>query len=151
LEDNIRVYRERILLELESDNKSILEKLLSEITGSGSCFNFFNFLFLFFLMFFLEDLRVFEKYCGGINPKTHIQRAGVYWRLGYRERESTQGTNISGKKLDWMVRSKERREAYIHEVGHVDTSYVELEPPGGFSTTILGKNSFIIGSVTNRV
>jgi hypothetical protein len=30
----------------------------------------------------------------------HTQRAGVYWRLGYRERESTQGTKISGKKLD---------------------------------------------------
>jgi hypothetical protein len=27
-----------------------------------------------------------------------------------------------------MVRSKERREAYIHEVGHVDTNHVELEP-----------------------
>jgi hypothetical protein len=35
-----------------------------------------------------------------------------------------------------MVRSKERREAYIHEVGHVDTNHVELEPPGGFPTTI---------------
>jgi hypothetical protein len=76
-------------------------------------------------------------YCGGINPKTHTQRAGVYWRLGYRERESTQGTKISGKKLDWMVRSKERREAYIHEVGHVDINYVDLKPPGGFPTTIL--------------
>jgi hypothetical protein len=72
--------------------------------------------------------KYYNYYCGGINPKTHTQRAGVYWRLGYRERESTQGTKISGKKLDWMVRSKERREAYIHEVGHVDTSHVELEP-----------------------
>jgi hypothetical protein len=35
-----------------------------------------------------------------INPKTHTERAGVYWRLGYRERNSTQGTKISGKKLD---------------------------------------------------
>jgi hypothetical protein len=75
-------------------------------------------------------------YCGGINPKTHTERAGVYWRLGYSERESTQGNRISGKKLDWMVRSKERREAYIHEVGHVDTSHVELEPPSDFPTTI---------------
>jgi hypothetical protein len=60
----------------------------------------------------------------------------VYWRLGYSERESTQGIKISGKKLNWMVRSKERREAYIHEVGHVDTNHVELKPPGYFPTTI---------------
>jgi hypothetical protein len=38
-----------------------------------------------------------------------------------------------------MVRSKERREAYIHEVGHVDISHVKLEPPGDFPTTILRK------------
>jgi hypothetical protein len=65
LENHTRIYGERILLllsELESDSKSAFNKLLSEIIGSGSCFNFFDFLFLFFLVFFLESLRVFEKY-----------------------------------------------------------------------------------------
>jgi hypothetical protein len=61
LEDNTRIYKERILLELESDNESALKELLSEITSLGSCFNFYGFL-LFFLVFFLEGLRVFEEY-----------------------------------------------------------------------------------------
>jgi hypothetical protein len=49
LEDNIRVYKEKILLELESNNKLALEELLSKVTGLGSCFNFFDFFFLLFL------------------------------------------------------------------------------------------------------
>jgi hypothetical protein len=36
------------------------------------------------------------------------------------------------------VRSKERRKAYIHEVGHVDTNHVELEPPGDFPHNTYG-------------
>jgi hypothetical protein len=52
LGNNIRICKEKILLlllELESNSKSAFDKLLSEIIGLGSCFSFFNFLFLFFL------------------------------------------------------------------------------------------------------
>jgi hypothetical protein len=58
LENNTRVYKEGISLELELDSESVLKELLSEIISSGSCFNFFDFFFL----FFLEGLWVFEKY-----------------------------------------------------------------------------------------
>jgi hypothetical protein len=60
LENNIRIYKEGILLlllELELNNKSTLDKLLSEVIGSGSCFNFFDFLFL----FFFEGLQVLKN------------------------------------------------------------------------------------------
>jgi hypothetical protein len=52
LENNIKIYKEKILLELELDSESILEELLSKIINSGSCFNFFDFFFLLFLTFF---------------------------------------------------------------------------------------------------
>jgi hypothetical protein len=58
LENNTKIYKERMLLELELDNKLVPEELLSKIISLGFCFNFF----VFFFLFFLKDLRVFEEY-----------------------------------------------------------------------------------------
>jgi hypothetical protein len=51
LENNIRVYKERILLlllKLELDSKLTLDTLLFEIISLGFCFNFLDFIFGFF-------------------------------------------------------------------------------------------------------
>jgi hypothetical protein len=61
LENNIKIYKKRLLLELELDNKLVFEKLLSEVVSSGFCFNFFDFLLLFFLVFFLEICRFLKN------------------------------------------------------------------------------------------